>query len=334
MRQLGALAGASCPKATVFCINHGNVVFLMPIPYPARHRLGHGELMKSNLQIFGGALFFALAGFSSGALSQEIETRGAYCNDNYFNSDGAGISACMEFALKYNEDTVGVGLVGATPEQRGNVKSDPLDSLGRITAWYGREFEAAAFRYGLTARAGIEGGAADDVALALRDGLHGLFGAGAKNIDSTRPTTFIGGASGWARTEYSVSDSGAWSSALTPYGHAAIGNDTIEGGGGILLSLQPSDEAQGLALLLPKNGAYAPTFGGDGIGIFGGVRAVAIETLYEDHANNFLAEAGITGQATLWDFAVVGLSASCTTEAYDGADKPDCKATFQMGGLF
>jgi hypothetical protein len=85
---------------------------------------------------------------------------------------------------------------------------------------------------------------------------------------------------------------------------------------------------------MPKNGAYAPTFGGDGIGIFAGVRGVALETLYDDHTNPVIAEAGVMGQMTFWDFAVVGISASCTTEPYDGADKADCKATLQMGALF
>lgn len=292
-----------------------------------------------------GAAVVVLAITAGSAMAQQLETRGAYCNDNYFNSDGAGITGCMNFALHYGADalfdtgsgtydTIGIGITGATPEQRSNAKTDPLESLGRITSWYGREFEAESFDYAIVARTGIEGGAADDLAINIHDALHDHFGVGTKGLTSTHDTRFIAGVSGWARKDYGLSDSGSWATSFTPYMHAALGNDVIEGGGGLMLSLQPSGEAKGLALLTPLNGAYAPTFGGDGIGLFAGVRGVALETLYGDHANHFIAEAGMTAQATLWDFAVIGASASCTTEPYDGAGKPDCKATLQAGGLF
>ncbi len=269
----------------------------------------------------------------SAAFAQSLETRGGYCNDNYFGSDGAGISACLELAARYGADTVGVGLVGATPEQKGNAKSDPLDSLAKLGGWYARDLQYGSWDYQLSGRAGIYGGAADDLAEDIRDALHDLFGYGYKDLQSTTDTTFYGGVAGWARTEYALGDGGAWAGTLSPYVHAALGNDTIEAGGGLLLALQPSGE-ESLALLLPKNGAYAPTFGGDGVGLFVGLRGVAHEILYDDHTSPFIAEAGVIAQATFWDFAVVGASASCTTEPYDGADKADCKATLQMGGLF
>jgi hypothetical protein len=274
-----------------------------------------------------------LAGIST-ASAQDIETRGAYCNDNYFGSDGAGISGCIGLALHWDVNTVGIGIVGATPEQKGNVSGDPLQSLARATGFYSREFEQDQIRYAITAHAGVEGEAADDLAVDIRDGLHGLFGFGTKNITSTKDTTFIGGVSGWVRTEWAESDSGTWRSGLSPYAHAALGNDVIEGGAGLLLAIQPSDETAPLALVLPQSGAYAPTFGGDGVGLFAGARAIAIDTLYDDRASHLIAEAGITGQVTLWDFAVVGGWASCTTEPYDGAGKADCKAMMQMGARF
>lgn len=39
-------------------------------------------------------------------------------------------------------------------------------------------------------------------------------------------------------------------------------------------------------------------------------------------------------RVTLWKVAVFGASASCSTEPYYGAGKPDCKATLQAGGRF
>jgi hypothetical protein len=304
------------------------------LPYSSHRKIWAGETMKILNWAFQSALFAAVSVISSGAAAQDIETRSGYCNDSYFDSDGAGISGCMEYAVKYGTDTFGIGLFGATPELKQNTPSDPLDELARINAWYGREFESDVFHYSVNARAGIEGGAADDVAISIKEALHDVFGAGNKKLKSTRDTTFIGGVSGWGRHDSVLSESDSVSAIFTSYLHAALGNDTIEGGGGLMLALQPASETKGLALVMPKNGAYAPTFGGDGIGIFAGVRGVALETLYDDLANPVIAEAGIMGQMTFWGFAVVGVSASCTTESYDGADKADCKAMFQTGGSF
>lgn len=270
----------------------------------------------------------------SAAAAQPLETRGGYCNDSYFNSDGAGITGCIDFALRRDADTLGIGIVGVTPEQKGTVRNDPLQSLSRITGWYSRAFDTGGIRYAITGRGGIEGGAADDLALDIRDAVHGAFGFGKKSLTSTKDTTVIGGVSGWARSEWGRSESGTWASVWSPYGHGAAGNDVTEAGVGLLLAIQPSTEAEPLALVLPQNGAYAPTFGGNGIGLFAGARAVAFDTLYDDRARHLIAEAGITGQATLWDFAVVGGWASCTSEPYDDAHKADCKAMLQMGYLF
>jgi hypothetical protein len=267
--------------------------------------------------------------------AQDIETRGDHCNDTYFGSDGGGITGCLNFALRLNDDVLGIGIVGAEPEQFGSAKkTDPLNSLSRITAWYGRSLDTPMFDTFLAVHGGIEGGVADDIGQDLQELFHDLVGENNRSTPSTKDTTFIAGLSGFARHDLDLSQSEAWKSALTSYGHATLGNDTIEAGAGLLLSLQPVDVVKPLALVLPKEGAYAPTFGGDGIGIFAGARAVALQTLYDDHANTFIAEAGITGQATLWDFAVIGVSASCATAPYDGADEADCRATFQAGGLF
>ncbi len=278
-------------------------------------------------------VFLILAGPAS---AQSIETRGGHCNDGYFDSDGAGISGCLEYGFQYdNTHIFGLGMYGATPETKNGSGTDPLDEVARIVAWYGQEFETDnGIHYSIAGRAGIEGGLADDITLDVKEFFHDLLGFGNTNLVSTKETTFIGGVSGWGRKDMLISQSDAWTTSFTPYAHAALGNDTLEGGGGIMLSLQPAGESESLALLMPKNGAYAPTFGGDGLGVFAGVRGVAIETLYDTYTNHFLAEAGVTAQWTLWDAAVFGISGSCTTEPYDGADKADCKATFQMGGLF
>jgi hypothetical protein len=290
--------------------------------------------MTSNWRVQAGALFAAFMAIAPESLAEGIETRGGYCNDSYFSSDGGGISACLEYAVHWDANTIGIGLFGATPELRSNLKgNDPLEEIARINAWYGREFESDRFHYAITGRAGIEGGAADDLAISLKEALHDLFGEGNAKLGSTHPTTFIGGVSGWGRGDFGLSE-GTWNASVTPYVHAALGNDVIEGGGGVMLSLQPSEETEGLALVLPKNGAYAPTFGGNGIGVFVAVRGVARETLYDDLANPLIAEAGIMAQVTVWDFAVAGISASCTTKPYDGSDREDCKATLQLGGLF
>ncbi len=271
----------------------------------------------------------------SNSKADELETRGGHCNDTYFGSDGGGITGCLEYGLRLNDDVIGIGIFGAQQEQLGGgAKDDPLGSLSRINVWYGREIDATDFDSFVSVRAGIEGGIADDLGRELQNLFHQLVGENNHKVPSTHDDTLLAGVSGWARKDFVWSEGQDWMAAVAPYGHGALGNDTIEAGGGLMLSLQQSGETEPLALLLPRNGAYAPTFGGDGIGMFAGVRAVARETLYDGHSNAFLAEAGITAQATFFDFAVVGVSGSCTNKPYDGAPAADCKATFQMGGQF
>jgi hypothetical protein len=277
----------------------------------------------------------ALASAPGSAAAQDIETRGGHCNDTYFGSDGGGLTGCLEYGLRWNDDVIGIGFYGAEPEQFGGGGTrDPLESLARINAWYGRAFDTTEVDYFLAARAGIEGGIADDIGRELQNLVHSLIGENNRDIRSTHGTRLLAGVSGWARNDYVVTESEQWRMSAVPYGHAAVGNDTIEAGGGLLLSLQPAGGAEPLALLLPKTGAYAPAYGGDGIGIFAGARAVALETLYDGKEEILVAEAGVTAQATFFDFAVIGLSASCTSKPYDGAPEADCKATFQMGGKF
>lgn len=283
------------------------------------------------------ALIAGLVLMNSGpvAYAQDIETRGGHCNDTSFGSDGGGLTGCLEYALRFDEDVIGIGFFGAEPEQFGGGRTrDPLESLSRINAWYGRAFDMPEMDYFLSARAGIEGGLADDIGRELQKIVHNLIGENNRNTQSTHDTRLLAGVSGWARKDYALSESESWRTAVVPYGHGALGNDTIEAGGGLMLALQPADVSKPLALLLPRTGAYAPVFGGDGIGVFAGARVVAMETLYDGKEETFIAEAGVTAQATIFDFAVIGLSASCTNQPYDGAPKADCKATFQMGGQF
>ena len=199
-----------------------------------------------------------------------------------------------------------------------------------ITHWG----DMGGYDYAVSGRIGIEGGTADDIARSLKETIHDLFGAGNAKLVSENDTKFLGGVSGWVRTEYDLGGPGPWAMSLDPYAHAALGLDSVEVGAGLMLVFQPPAETRGLAPLMPKTGAYAPAFGGDGFGIFAGVRGVAYEGLYEDLAEPFLAEAGITAQVTLWDFAVIGAAASCTTPPYETTKDPDCKVNFQMGGLF
>jgi len=279
--------------------------------------------------IIAGAL---LTGSSVGS-AEEIETLGSHCNDAPFGSDGGGISACIDLALRYGDTIAGIGIVGVTPEQTDN-NDDPLAEKARIAAWIGRQFERDGFDFAAAAHVGIEGGAADDLAIYVKEQIHRSLGFGNRALTSQNGTTPVAGVSGWIRTGYGVSESGAWAMGLSPYAHGALGLDTVEAGAGIMLTLQPRQEDKELALVLPKNGVYAPVYGGDGIGIFGGVRTVAHESLYEDLANPLLAEAGVTLQTTMFDFVRMGISASCTTDPYEGVTRPDCKMNFQLGGLF
>ena len=49
------------------------------------------------------AMLLLFAGISQAA-GQSIETRGDHCNDTYFNSDGSGITGCINLALRLNGD--------------------------------------------------------------------------------------------------------------------------------------------------------------------------------------------------------------------------------------
>ncbi|CAN5298815.1 hypothetical protein BH10PSE7_BH10PSE7_35690 [soil metagenome] len=265
--------------------------------------------------------------------AEGLETLGGHCNDAPFDSDGGGISGCIELAAHYHDWVFGVGIVGVEPEQK-NGKSDKLDAKGRLVGWVGQDRMWGDFDYNIGVHGGIEGGAADDLAIDLRDFFHDLFGAGKKDLESNNDTQAIAGASGWIRTQYSFGDGAGWGLNLQPYAHAALGNDVVEGGAGLMLALQPGGDTRPMALLLPKNQAYAPTFGGDGIGIFAGVRGVAYDGLYEDDTEHFIAEAGVKAQATLFHRVVIGAAGSCTNKPYDGAPDNDCKAYFQLGGLF
>jgi hypothetical protein len=270
------------------------------------------------------------------AKDKDIETLGAHCNDAPFGSDGGGISGCIDLAARYRDWSAGLSLTGVTPEQkiRGTFRNDPLEEKARFAAWVAKDWDWNSTEFGLSLRAGAEGGEADDVALAIKDQIHNWAGIGNRELYSHNSTEFIVGTSGWLRSEYELGGFKGWNVKALPYGHGTLGLDSVEAGGGLMLALQPAAELRNMALVLPKTAAYAVPFGGDGIAIFGGLRAVAHEGLYGKLANPIVAEAGITAQTTLFSHVRVGISASCTTQPYEGAHDPDCKMTFQLGGLF
>jgi hypothetical protein len=270
------------------------------------------------------------------SLARDIETLGSHCNDAPFGSDGGGISGCIDLAARYDEWSAGIALSGVTPEQKtiGGFRTDPLEEKARINAWIARESDWNGHDYGLALRAGVEGGAADNAALTLKEEIHKLAGYGNRELYSHNNSEFIAGASAWIRDGLDMGGFRGWDAKALPYVHGTLGLDALEAGTGLMLALQPNTEIKTMALVLPKNAAYAATFGGDGIAIFGGVRAVTYEGLYEVLAHSLVAEAGVRAQATLFGFVRIAVSSSCTTRAYEGARDPDCKMSFQLGGLF
>lgn len=276
--------------------------------------------------------------------TQVFEIITTHCNDVLFKSDGAGVSACIEAGLRYNEWQFGYGLYGVTPERKnGGVLGDNVRDLARFTVGFGQfkhtTWNGISGDYAIQGRVGLEGGVIDDISSDLQKAIHKLFGAGFKTPTSTKKTTFIGGLSGWARADGLQFSDDRVALKFQPYVHASVGFDTVEAGGGLLIAFQPTSAKENMAMLMPKNGSYLTTFGGDGFGIFGAARVVARETLYSRTSGKLLGkpvvfEFGTVAQYTAFDKIKLGWSASCTSKAYKGAPKADCKTEARLGYIF
>lgn len=281
----------------------------------------------------------AQAETNTGANKQVFEIITTHCNDVLFKSDGGGVSACIEAGLRYNEWQFGYGLYGVTPERKGGgVAGDNLRDLARFTVGLGQQkhttWNGIAGDYAIQGRLGLEGGVIDDISADLQKAVHKLFGAGFATPTSTKKTTFLAGVSGWARADGLQFSDNRVALKFQPYVHASAGLDTVEAGGGFLFALQPTSATENMALLMPKNGSYLTTFGGDGFGIFGAARVVARETLYSGLRKPVVVEFGTVAQYTAFDKIKLGWSASCTTKPYKGAPKADCKTEARIGYVF
>ncbi len=270
---------------------------------------------------------------SSATAYADIETMGVFDNDTFFDSDGSGVSGSLELAAKIDEWRTGVGLYVATPEllKEKRPNDDPLAEISRLNLWIGKRFfwlpEVETL---LSGRIGLEGGKIDDLGFAMQDLAHEMIDKGSRDLESTTGTTGLIGVSGWVRTRWWDWASGNARFSLVPYGHASLGNDTVEGGCGLMLSVQPDYETDLPWIMLPKNGSYAPMFGGDGVGIYAGGRGIAHESLYGDLHESWIGEVGIFGQKTIYGSLKLGAGASCTTKPYEGAIGNDCKVDLRI----
>ena len=266
------------------------------------------------------------------------ESFGAHCNDIYFGSDGSGLGGCIDFAARFSNDWyVALGAFQSGPEASSgdaDFNRDPLDDRGRVVLRFGKQFKTDEFEATTTLRLGGEGGFVDDFVQDVRSDLHDIFDIGTRPQRGDVGLRGIVGLSGHAWQNYELGNRSGYKALFSPYLHGSFGTENIEGGGGFLLGFQSSDAEKPLPFVEPQNGAYAPFFGDDGIGLFVAGRGVALETIYGDLEEGFLGEAGVVAQYTFTEHLRTTISASCTNEAYDGALSPDCKATFRIGILY
>ena len=265
------------------------------------------------------------------------ESYGAYCNDVYFGSDGGGIGGCIDLAaILSNDYYFALGAYQAGPESKSAAEfaRDPLNDRGRLVLRVGKVIRMGSFDATATLRLGGEGGFVDDFTHDVRKALHDIYGSNTRAQRGNHGLNGIIGASGHVWSNFELGNTGGTKAVLTPYVHASAGTDNVEGGGGVLLGLQPGYANQPLPFMEPQAGTYAPFFGDDGFGIFVAARGVAFDTLYASRAKHVLGEAGVVGQFTVSNTVRGTALASCTTKPYDGALDPDCKATLRIGILY
>ena len=269
-------------------------------------------------------------------------------NDVVFNSDGGGVTYEIAAAIRKGTLVGGAGLVAVSPDLRSDIDpalADPLRDKGRLVGWLGTHRRGPTLRlshegavhtdWSLSARIGMEGGRIDRLTADVQDAFHDLTGTPNRPrpmID--RPERLIGGVSGHARARFDIHRSSMRRSfdrlSASPYVHGSLGNDTAQLGVGMLLSVQAADAREGIALPLPVEGAYAPVFGGDGLGAFLATRFVEHETLYGGRASGFAVEGGLVGQVSVGRFSL-GAVASCLSLPYQGAAAPDCVGRVRLG---
>lgn len=275
--------------------------------------------------------------FSSPAtadLSDINESYGEHCNDALFDSDGGGISSCIDLAARFYDDWYGAfGGFQSGPEAKTGAKwrADPLSDRGKLVFRLGKYMSAGGLDFALTARLGATGGFVDDLTHDTRDSLHGIFGRGVRPQRGNHSLNVIAGVSGHGWRPFEMTASESIKAVMTPYVHGSVGTDNVELGGGLVLGLQAIGADRPLPFMEPKNGAYGPSFGGDGIGIFGAARGVAHESFYDNREKHFIGEAGIIAQMTFAELVRPAFFASCTTKPYSGAPDADCKMVFRLG---
>ena len=259
----------------------------------------------------------------------------SHCNDALYQSDGGGVSACIEGAARFNGWRGGYGLYGATPEfKNGRVTGDNLKEVAVFTVGVGKLQQISDGELFIQGHLGLEGGIVDDLGKKLLTAVHSVFGVGVPALTTSKKTKVNFGVSGWARSNGWNLKQNNVTAKLQPYLHGSLGLDTLEGGGGLLIAFQPASANKNMALLLPKNGSYLTNFGGDGFGVFAAGRLVARETLYKKLAKPFLLETGLTSQYTINSSYKLGWTTSCTTKPYKGAPKADCKGEIRLGYVF
>ena len=301
----------------------------------------HVSRFKSGFLSAQSFLISATILFGSHAYAQDVklvESFGAHCNDIYFGSDGSGLGGCIDFAARLSNDWyLALGAFQSGPEASSGdaaFNQDPINDRGRIVLRFGKEIKTDQFEATTTLRFGGEGGFVDDLVNDIRRDLHDIFSLGTRPQRGDVGFRGIAGVSGHAWQNFELGRAFGGKALFSPYIHGSLGTENIEAGGGLLIGFQPVSAEKPLPFVEPQNGAYAPFFGDDGLGFFVAGRAVAVDTIYGDLAEEFLGEAGIVGQITLTENLRTTASASCTNDAYDGALNADCKATIRIGILY
>ena len=270
---------------------------------------------------------------SSPVFATENEILGVFSNDSLFDSDGSGVTGSLELAAKLDKWSTGCGIYVATPELLNEKRrnEDPLAKISRLTLWLGKTSRwEKHLDTQISGRLGLEGGVADDIGFFLQDVAHEWIGKGSRNLESSNDKKGVIGVSGWARALLADWQIRTQRVGLSPYGHASLGNDTIEVGVGLAAVIQSNQETVLPPLSLPKNGSYVPAFGGDGLTLYNGGRGIALETLYDELQNPIIGEIGIIGQLTFFGAFRLGAGLSCTTTPYEGAIGSDCKTDLRV----